>query len=1279
MQKLVLSLVLMIAVSFAVQTVRFEDSWGEYPQFNVVYETQAGMEIVFSLHEMVIEDVDVDGVAMKNYSVPGIFLFNEEGAPNLPSTGRYIAIPQGAQARVTILGSRTEIYRNVEVVPAPNIPRGDDDAPLRFAKDMAIYGRNAYYPEAPVVLSPPEKIRGVDVVTLGIAPIQYNPVTKELIVYKDLRVRVDFIGGNGHFGDDRLRSRYWEPILQGHIINYGSLPKIDFYSSERVHGRDGWEYIIIVPDDAVFEAWADTIKNWRKLQGISCEVFTLTEIGGTSATVIENFINNAYNTWTPAPVAFLILSDYPTTGRTYGVTSPFYNSYCASDNIYADINNDNLPDLHHARICAQNEAQLSIMVNKFLGYERNPYTASNFYDEPLMAGAWQTERWFQLCLEVIRGFFVNGLGKNPVREYQVYSGTPTVGGPWSTAPNTNAVVTYFYNLGWLPSMTNPYDYSWWSGGTSTGINTAINSGAFLVQHRDHGYGDGSGWAEPHYTTSQLDGLSNSMFPFVYSTNCNTGQYTLSYECFTEKFHRIQYGALGVNSPTETSYSFVNDTYVWGTYDCLWPEFMPAYPLMGPQLPTGYSNLMPCMAMTSGKYFLRQSNWPYNTSSKTVTYHLFHHHGDAFSVLYSEMPVAIEVLHQPRVVAGATSFQVTANDSSLIALTVDGEIIGVAEGTGSPVNVSIVPQSVGTTVKITVTKFNHYRYEKDVPTVPTNYGYVVTGATILDGLGTNGRINPGETISYGVYAKNVGTQTVQSVYGMLNLTDPVVTATVDSSWYGNIAELDSVRSTPDYGFSVANHCRNNHVIDLNFEFHDVNDSIWTCYDGLIVSAPELTYQYLTVENEIWSNGILDPTETADLVLTVTNEGGESADNVSATLTTASSAIDIIDNSGSFGTMPVGDTASNAADPFTVYAAAQIPFGTSIDFSLIVQSNIYVDTLDFALVIGQMPPTDTGYYYTYYSSGPYAECPTFDWVAIDSTQSANPGVSLDMGLNQTVVVNLPFTFRYYGVDYQRISICSNGWIAMDSTTSTDASNSHIPDPDGPPGMIAGMWDFLQPGLAGQPADIYYFNDAANNRFIIEYFMIGHGVSGLYPETFEIILYDPAHYPTPTGDGEIVVQYLTGLQMEGLSTLGIENFGQTVGVEYCFNYDYDSLAVPVTNNFALRYTTLQPTVGIEEYKGIINLPTQTMLSVIYPNPFTNRMAISYQMASRGHVSLKVYDAAGRLVSLLAEGVMNPGYYDVYWDGHDHKGRKVPAGVYFVRFNTDQGQQVEKTVLLR
>jgi len=1192
-----------------------------------------------------------------------------------------VAVPQGARAEVVLLDYRTEVYQGVEVLPAPNIPFETDDSPLRYEKDMAVYGRDAYFPAAPVLVSEPMQMRGVDVVIMNVTPFQYNPVTKELVVYKDLRFRLDFVGGNGRFGDDRLRSRFWEPILQGHLLNYGSLPEVDFYAPERVNARDGWEYVIIVPDDPVFEAWADTIKAWRKLQGISCEVFTLTEVGGSTYNAIQTFLNNAYATWDPAPAAFLLLSDYPSSGDLYGITSPTYSySYtCVSDNKYADVDGDSLPDMHHARITAQSETHLSTMINKFLSYERAPYTATNFYDEPIMACGWQTERWFQLAVEIVRGYFINVQSKNPVRQYNIYSGTPTVGGPWSSNANTYMIVAYFgaAGLGYIPD-TNPYDASWWNNGSAAGINNAINSGAFLLQHRDHG--SVTGWGEPSYGISNLSSLTNTQYVFVYSTNCLTGKYNYSTECFSERFHRINYGALGLNAASETSYSFVNDTYIWGMYDCLWPDFMPAYPVMGPQIPVGQMDIMPCMAMSSGKYFLAQSNWPYNPVNKDETYHLFHHHGDAFNVLYSEVPQNLSVAHAPVQPSGVATFTVSADDGSVIALTVNGEIIGVAEGTGSPQNIPIPPQVPGTTIKVTITKANYYRYEADVSVTTNTYPYVMVVSDIIDdqsGGNNDGIANPGETIDYGIWAKNVGSGTAQSVYGLLSVTDPYITINVDSSWYGNINENDSALSSPYYEFTIGSDCPDGYSISFDLDFHDTNDSVFTSHPSITVYAPLLVYQEYSITGGN-GNSVLEPGETVDLAVTLENEGGAVASNVTSTLTTGSSWVVINDNSGSFGTIAVGGTASNGSDPYSVTADVGTPYGTEVEFAVIVEAGVYVDTLEFSLIVGQLVPTDTGHYYVYYSGGPHTYSPVFDWVAIDTTQTQYSGVSLNLSDDAVAQISLPFTFTYYGVNYNQVTISSNGWVAMGYVTSSYLTNYGIPSTSGPAAMIAGIWDDLDPGNSGQPSDIYWYYDDVNHRFIIEYFRVEHYSSG-YHETFEIILYDPAYYPTPTGDGDVVVQYLVELQQAD-NTLGIENSSQNVGIQYYFDGVYHDLAVPVTDSFALRYTTFSPGyVGLEEAEELSVVPVRTMLGVVYPNPFVRDLRVSYQLAQRGRVSLAVYDALGRVVCGLVDGVEEPGYYTVNWQGFDDRGRKVPAGVYFVRLDTDNYQHVQKTVLLK
>ncbi|MBN2565206.1 MAG: hypothetical protein JXB46_05805, partial [Candidatus Eisenbacteria bacterium] len=737
------TLVLVATISPA-STFFFDENRGQ-AGLDVPVMTDSHVDVSFRLDQMSIEDMDVDGVAYQQISIPGVMLANDAGAPNLPGLGRLIAIPEGATARLEIVSLKTEMYDDIDVAPAPPIPLESDDSPPVYIEDQSIYSVDAYYPAEPIKLSDTANLRGVDAVTLGITPFQYNPVTRRLIVYTDIDVRVSFEGGTGWFGEDRLRNRYWEPILRANLINYESLPQVQFRTPDT---RDEeYEYVIIVPDDPTYVAWADTIAQFRRDQGIDAGVVTLTETGATSSS-IESWINTAYGGSTP-PVAVLLLADYVPEGQTTGITSPIYDGYCVSDNIYGDVDGDHLPEIVMARMTA-NPTNIERLVRKAIDYERNPPVNPSFYDEPIVACGWQTERWFTICTEIVYGYMANVHGKHPVREYAIYDGTP--GGAWSTDPNTYMLVDYFGpdGLGYIP-YNSSHLTDW--GGNAARLNADINSGAFIVQHRDHGavYG----WGEPDYDTGDLAGLSNDDLTFVFSINCLTGKYNSSSECFAEAFHRMEHGALGLIAASETSYSFVNDVFIFGLYDEMWPDFDPGYPASA-RFNEGSGELRPAFGSASGKHYLWASNWPSNPSVKEVTYHLFHMHGDAFTRLYSEVPEELTVSHQGVLPIGASVFNITADEGAIIALTIDGEIVGVAEGTGEPVDMAVTPPTAPGVAKLTITKSNCYRHVEEVPVIyPVTYTIVPSSIPI-----------------------NLGTPVTVTVWDSEGLPKPDVVITID---------------------------------------------------------------------------------------------------------------------------------------------------------------------------------------------------------------------------------------------------------------------------------------------------------------------------------------------------------------------------------------------------------------------------------------------------------------------------------------------------------------------
>ncbi len=88
---------------------------------------------------------------------------------------------------------------------------------------------------------------------------------------------------------------------------------------------------------------------------------------------------------------------------------------------------------------------------------------------------------------------------------------------------------------------------------------------------------------------------------------------------------------------------------------------------------------------------------------------------------------------------------------------------------------------------------------------------------------------------------------------------------------------------------------------------------------------------------------------------------------------------------------------------------------------------------------------------------------------------------------------------------------------------------------------------------------------------------------------------------------------------------------------------------------------------------------LSQSSPNPFRAQTRIEYTLPTSANVLLNVYDVRGKLVTTLDHGVREAGMHAVTWDGRDHKGRQVGAGIYFYRLATQGAVITKKMVVVR
>jgi C1A family cysteine protease len=83
--------------------------------------------------------------------------------------------------------------------------------------------------------------------------------------------------------------------------------------------------------------------------------------------------------------------------------------------------------------------------------------------------------------------------------------------------------------------------------------------------------------------------------------------------------------------------------------------------------------------------------------------------------------------------------------------------------------------------------------------------------------------------------------------------------------------------------------------------------------------------------------------------------------------------------------------------------------------------------------------------------------------------------------------------------------------------------------------------------------------------------------------------------------------------------------------------------------------------------------------PNPFNPVTTIAFALPEAGPARLAVYNVSGRLVAVLAEGVLDAGEHEAVWNGRDATGRQLGSGVYFVRLEVAGSVSTRKMVMVK
>jgi len=469
---------------------------------------------------------------------------------------------------------------------------------------------------------------------------------------------------------------------------------LGLYSQEHPPKTTGAQYLIITHNDSGVIVTLQELANFRQDEGISTIIVPTAEIGDSSVAAIENFIKEAYYTWEVPPIAVMLVGDDDK------IPSPSYpggnkTKSDISDNFYADVDGDDLPDMAISRLPINDLVFLNTYINRVIDYETSPPDNPGYYLNPVTSMAWSSNSNNMICAEAANGFFAMKLDKEPIRQNAIFSGTP--GNDWECS---NELYLTFGPDGesYVPA-TPEYLTNW--NGNSTGINSALTNGTFLLLNLDHG--TEYGWSTPEYWSDNLYEVYSADPFFVISINSLNGKFNWSFDVFAESLIKYLYGSLGVIASTMNLDPEIPSFYFTYLTDGLWEEFLPAnnqntYPI---------DFTLPAFANAGAKYAIS------NMENSLKTIYSFHYFGEPFCPIIYELPTEMEVAHAETFSVNSDYFEVSAPENSVICLSVNHEIKSVETGIGTVVSMPVEDLLCNDTLTVTITKQNRLRYSEVV--------------------------------------------------------------------------------------------------------------------------------------------------------------------------------------------------------------------------------------------------------------------------------------------------------------------------------------------------------------------------------------------------------------------------------------------------------------------------------------------------------------------------------------------------------------------------------------
>lgn len=889
---------------------------------------------------------------------------------------------------------------------------------------------------------------------------------------------------------------------------------------------DGAVYVIIVPD-----SWVEQVRplaEWKTRKGLPTRIVPLSECG-SSASRIKNYLAVVYSSWIPRPRYVLLVGDPDIIpfGHVDGVST---------DSYYANVTGDFKNELIVGRFSVTTAQQAAYMVYKTVMYESDP-----FMDDTL---------WFMKGMTIVR--------EDGDQDDSLYY--------WYDARMAHRL--------WRDrGFVHIDSLSRFRGNNANDILDGLNDGRSIVIFR--GQSVGTWWSPFNVNVDNME--TSYKWPFVIGATCRTisgggdhnmdKEFTLAGNIDNPKGAIGYFGTTTVTSNGAWRRSYVTRGFLLAMYGMDQPKTLGE-------------------AAEAGRMYL------YQQTGTLQDYYGFQLIGDPELNLWTHTPM-MPMLIYPSVVRFNMDDTVTVSvyypdetpvKSALVSIHTknDSDVyeFGYTDDNGR-ITFVIYPHTIDT-LELAVSGKNLMPTFKNILVITEGPYLTLQEDSVSESYGNlDGYLNPGERAVLSVKFRNVGMDTAREVNFRLTTEDTGYVTLIDSLEYmpqiepNEIVEIDSA-----FVFEVSSSLHK--AIDLHFMLTATGSSgdTWRMeLPPIHVYTPMADVETIVINDSAQGNGDgkLSPMEHFNLLLNIRNASPTGVDSLTGGVLYDGGEIIPVTDTTWFGRFEGETSVWGTPIEMVVSNTARAGDSATIRVRLVGYglTYSYVDTVDLTLVIGTSHdpygPDQYGYWAYDNTDSTSMLAPQFQWFEI-APPAGGPGEIVSDITNEdadTVTVALPFRFKFYGLTYDSIGLCSNGFMEFQRSSYRFGDNAQIPNMGPPRRMLAPFWDDLDPSLAG---DIYQYYDEENHRWIVEFYQVAHYGMRNITETFQVQLLDPAYYPTPTGDGIILFLY-DHVSDASSATIGIEDHTNTRGIQYVFNNDYHISSAPIEDGRVIMFSTQLP----------------------------------------------------------------------------------------------------------